>query len=226
MCILIKGNGKGGFMEKQINLKEAWITTGELLKAERQDSLSKVILRGKTCKRIREEMNCYKDFKEWCSITGYSISTLNRDINRYGLYELMETDKGRKTAKELPAAILAGIGKLKNQNKEKHQELISLIDMGLDNHGIKGFLEENIKEENTSLKGEDIKKYILDMEKEVKRIDIRELRGKTGKKIAKAVKKVLLLISECTKLAINKRNKDLSRKIKELNYGMGVLSIS
>ena len=69
MCILIKGNGKGGFMEKQINLKEVWVTTGELLKAERQDSLSKVILRGKTCKRIREEMNCYKDFKEWCSIT-------------------------------------------------------------------------------------------------------------------------------------------------------------
>ena len=98
--------------------------------------------------------------------------------------------------------------------------------MGLDKHGIKGFLKENIKEENTSLKGEDIKEYILDMEKEVKRIDIRELRGKSGKKIVKAVKKVLLLISECTKLAINKRNKDLSSKIKELNYGMGVLSIS
>lgn len=72
-------------MKEKINLAER-------LKFEKQKSLSETLVRGKECKEIRGEMNCYTDFKVWVLGTGYSISTINRDINRYELYELMEKE--------------------------------------------------------------------------------------------------------------------------------------
>ena len=69
-------------------LKEKALT----LKKAKQKSLSETLLRGKICREIREKLNCYKEFKLWSSETGYSIATLNRDINRYELYELMKEE--------------------------------------------------------------------------------------------------------------------------------------
>ena len=55
-------------------LKETVIT----LKKEKQDSLSKTLLREKICKEINEKLNCYKKFKIWSSEAGYSTATLNK----------------------------------------------------------------------------------------------------------------------------------------------------
>ena len=209
-------------MEKRTAYKE----TAERLKLEKEDFLSKALKRGKDCKKIREEMNCYAAFKEWVLGTGYSISTINRDINRYELYELMQKEAGRETVENLSTVLLAWINKLQRQNEEKFTELVKLIDTGLGSVGIKDFLEENVTEESVYFKGEELREYFEDLEKEVKQIDIRSMKHSTGKKIMKTIKRVFRLISECTKLNTEKRNRELSRKIEEINYGIGVMSIS
>ena len=209
-------------MKEKLNLAEKCSKTAERLKNEKQKSLSETLMRGKDCKEIREEMNCYQDFKEWSFKTGYSVSTLNRDINRYELYELMEKETGKRIVESLPVILLAWINKLQNQNEEKFTELVELMDLGIDNAGIKSFLEENITEESMQLKGEELREYFEDLEKEVRKIDIRNIKHSTGKKIMKAIDRVFRLISGCTKL----RNRELSRKIEEINYGIGVISIS
>ena len=207
-------------MEERVNLAEKYNKTAEKLKQEKQKSLSETLMRGKVCKEIREEMSCYQDFKVWGLKTGYSISTLNRDINRYELYELMQKKAGRETVEGLSVILLGWINKLQKQNEEKFMELVKLIDSGLDSTGIKDFLEENITEESTQLKGQDLKEYFEELEKETRKIDIRSMKQGTGKKIIKAIDRVFRLISGCTKLSTTKRNRELSRKIEEINYGM------
>ena len=209
-------------MKEKLNLAEKCSKTAKRLKNEKEKSLSETLMRGKDCKEIREEMNCYQDFKEWSFKTGYSVSTLNRDINRYELYELMEKETGRRIVESLSLILLGWINKLQNQNEEKFKELVKLMDLGIDNTGIKSFLEENITEESMQLKGEELREYFEDLEKEVRKIDIRNIKHSTGKKIMKAIDRVFRLISGCTKL----RNRELSRKIEEINYGIGVISIS
>ena len=207
-------------MEKEVNLAEKYNKTAEKLKQEKQKSLSETLMRGKVCKEIREEMSCYQDFKVWGLKTGYSISTLNRDIYRYELYELMQKKAGKETVEGLSVILLGWINKLQKQNEKKFMELVKLIDSGLDSTGIKDFLEENITEESTQLKGQDLKEYFEELEKETRKIDIRSMKQGTGKKIIKAIDRVFRLISGCTKLSITKRNRELSRKIEEINYGM------
>ena len=203
-------------------LKEKALT----LKKAKQKSLSETLLRGKICREIREKLNCYKEFKLWSSETGYSIATLNRDINRYELYELMKEEVGKAKVEELSAVLLAWIGKLQRSNEEKFFELVMCMDQGLDNIGIKEFLEENITEESTQLKGEELREYFRDLEKEVRSIDIRSMKHNTGKKIMKAIDRVFRLICGCTKLNKARKNKELNRGLKEINYGIGVLNIS
>ena len=213
-------------MKEKLNLAEKCSKTAERLKNEKQKSLSETLMRGKDCKEIREEMNCYQDFKEWSFKTGYSVSTLNRDIPRYELYELMEKETGKRIVESLPVILLAWINKLQNQNEEKFKELVELMDLGIDNAGIKSFLEENITEESMQLKGEELREYFENLEKEVRKIDIRSIKHHTGKKIMKAIDRVFKLISSCTKLNVVKRNRKLSREIEEINYGIGVMNIS
>ena len=203
-------------------LKEKALT----LKKAKQKSLSETLLRGKICREIREKLNCYKEFKLWSSETGYSIATLNRDINRYELYELMKEEAGKAKVEELSAVLLAWIGKLQRSNEEKFFELILYMDQGLDNNGIRTFLEENITEESTQLKGEELREYFRELEKEVRTIDIRSMKHNTGKKIMKAIDRVFRLICGCTKLNKARKNKELNRGLKEINYGIGVLNIS
>ena len=203
-------------------LKEKALT----LKKAKQKSLSETLLRGKICREIREKLNCYKEFKLWSSETGYSIATLNRDINRYELYELMKEEAGKAKVEELSAVLLAWIGKLQRCNEEKFSELAVCIDQGLDNNGIRTFLEENITEEGTQLKGEELREYFRELEKEVRTIDIRSMKHNTGKKIMKAIDRVFRLICGCTKLNKARKNKELNRGLKEINYGIGVLNIS
>ena len=203
-------------------LKEKALT----LKKAKQKSLSETLLRGKICKEIREKLSCYKEFKLWSSETGYSIATLNRDINRYELYELMKEEVGKAKVEELSAVLLAWIGKLQRCNEEKFSELAVCIDQGLDNNGIRTFLEENITEESTQLKGEELREYFRELEKEVRTIDIRSMKHNTGKKIMKAVDRVFKLIYGCTKINKASKNKELNRGLKEINYGIGVLNIS
>ena len=203
-------------------LKEKALT----LKKAKQKSLSETLLRGKICREIREKLNCYKEFKLWSSETGYSIATLNRDINRYELYELMKEEAGKAKVEELSAVLLAWIGKLQRCNEEKFLELVMCIDQGLDNSGIKIFLEENITEEGTQLKGEELREYFRELEKEVRTIDIRSMKHNTGKKIMKAIDRVFRLICGCTKLNKARKNKEFNRGLKEINYGIGVLNIS
>ena len=209
-------------MEKRTAYKE----TAERLKLEKEDFLSKALVRGKDCKKIREEMNCYADFKVWVLGTGYSISTINRDINRYELYILMEKEAGKETVENLSTVLLAWINKLQKYDEEKYMELVGLIDNGLERSDIKAYLEENMTEESVYFKGEELRGYFEDMEKEIKQIDIRSMKHSTGKKIMKTIKRVFRLISECTKLNTVKRNRELSRKIEEINNGIGVMSIS
>ncbi|MCP1225251.1 hypothetical protein [Sebaldella sp. S0638] len=209
-------------MKEKLNLAEKCSKTAERLKNEKQKSLSETLIRGKDCKEIREKMNCYQDFEEWSFKTGYSVSTLNRDINRYELYELMEKETGKRIVESLPVILLGWINKLQNQNEEKFKELVGLIDLGIDNTGIKSFLEENITEESMQLKGEELREYFEDLEKEVRKIDRRNIKHSMGKKITRAIDRSFKLISGCTKL----RNRELSRKIEEINYGIGVVSIS
>ena len=213
-------------MEEKVNLAEKYNKTAEKLRQEKKKSLSETLMRGKVCKEIREEMNCYPDFKVWSLKTGYSISTINRDINRYELYELMQKETGEETVESLSTILLAWINKLQKQNEEKFTELAELIDSGIDNTGIKGFLEENITEESMQLKGEELREYFENLEKETRKIDKRNIKQSTGKKIMKAIKRVFNLISGCTKLNTVKRNRELSRKIEEINYGIGVMNIS
>ena len=213
-------------MEEKINLADKYNKTAEKLMLERKKSLSETLMRGKVCKEIREEMGCYQDFKLWSHKTGYNVSTLNRDINRYDLYELMQKDTGKRTVESLSTILLAWINKLQKQNGEKFKELVELIDSGIDSAGIKKFLEENITEKSTQLKGEELREYFENMEKEIRKIDIRNMKQSTGKKIMKAIKRVFELISGCTKLNKVKRNRELSRKIEEINYGIGVMNIS
>ena len=163
-------------MKEKLNLAEKCSKTAERLKNEKQKSLSETLMRGKDCKEIREEMNCYQDFKEWSFKTGYSVSTLNRDINRYELYELMEKETGRRIVESLSLILLGWINKLQNQNEEKFKELVELMDLGIDNTGIKNFLEENITEESMQLKGEELREYFENLEKEVRKIDIRSIK--------------------------------------------------
>ena len=214
-----------GMEEKRV-LAEILKETAVTLKKEKQESLSKTLLRGKICKEIREKLNCYKEFKLWSFETGFSIATLNRDINRYELYELMQEEAGKAKVEELSAVLLAWIGKLQRCNEEKFLELVVYIDQGLDNKGIKMFLEENITEESTQLKGEELREYFRELEKEVRSIDIRSMKHNTGKKIIKAIDRVFKLVCGCTKLNKARKNKELSREIKEINYGIGVLNIS
>ena len=213
-------------MKEKLNLAEKCSKTAKRLKNEKEKSLSETLMRGKDCKEIREEMNCYQDFKEWSFKTGYSVSTLNRDINRYELYELMEKETGRRIVESLSLILLGWINKLQNQNEEKFKELVELMDLGIDNTGIKNFLEENITEESMQLKGEELREYFENLEKEVRKIDIRNIKHSTGKKIMKAIDRVFKLISSCTKLNVVKRNRKLSREIEEINYGIGVMSVS
>ena len=213
-------------MEEKINLADKYNKTAEKLMLERKKSLSETLMRGKVCKEIREEMGCYQDFKVWSFKTGYSASTLNRDINRYELYDLMQKETGKRTVENLSTVLLAWINKLQNQNEEKFKELVELMDLGIDNTGIKNFLEENITEESMQLKGEELREYFENLEKEVRKIDIRSIKHHTGKKIMKAIDRVFKLISSCTKLNVVKRNRKLSREIEEINYGIGVISIS
>ena len=213
-------------MEEKINLADKYNKTAEKLMLERKKSLSETLMRGKVCKEIREEMGCYQDFKVWSLKTGYSVSTMNRDINRYELYDLMQKETGKRTVENLSTVLLAWINKLQKQNGEKFKELVELIDSGIDSAGIKKFLEENITEKSTQLKGEELREYFENMEKEIRKIDIRSMKQSTGKKIMKAIKRVFELISGCTKLNKVKRNRELSRKIEEINYGIGVISIS
>ena len=98
-------------MKEKLNLAEKCSKTAKRLKNEKEKSLSETLMRGKDCKEIREEMNCYQDFKEWSFKTGYSVSTLNRDINRYELYELMEKEAGKRIVESLPVILLAWIKK-------------------------------------------------------------------------------------------------------------------
>ena len=213
-------------MEEKINLADKYNKTAEKLMLERKKSLSETLMRGKVCKEIREEMGCYQDFKLWSFKTGYSVSTLNRDINRYELYDLMQKETGKRTVENLSTVLLAWINKLQKQNGEKFMELVELIDSGIDSAGIKKFLEENITEKSTQLKGEELREYFENMEKEIRKIDIRSMKQSTGKKIMKAIKRVFELISGCTKLNTVKKNRELSRKIEEINYGIGVMNIS
>ena len=213
-------------MEEKINLADKYNKTAEKLMLERKKSLSETLMRGKVCKEIREEMGCYQDFKVWSLKTGYNLSTLNRDINRYELYDLMQKETGKRTVENLSTVLLAWINKLQKQNGEKFMELVELIDSGIDSAGIKKFLEENITEKSTQLKGEELREYFENMEKEIRKIDIRNMKQSTGKKIMKAIKRVFELISGCTKPNKVKRNRELSRKIEEINYGIGVMNIS
>ena len=213
-------------MKEKEDLAEILKETALTLKKAKQKSLSETLLRGKICKEIREKLNCYKEFKLWSSETGYSIATLNRDINRYELYELMKEEVGKAKVEELSAVLLAWIGKLQRSNEEKFFELVMCMDQGLDNIGIKEFLEENITEESTQLKGEELREYFRELEKEVRTIDIRSMKHNTGKKIMKAVDRVFKLIYGCTKLSKVKRNQDLNREIRKINYGIGVLNVS
>ena len=213
-------------MKEKEDLAEILKETALTLKKAKQKSLSKTLLRGKICREIREKLNCYKDFKLWSSETGYSIATLNRDINRYELYELMKEKAGKAKVEELSAVLLAWIGKLQRSNEEKFFELVMCMDQGLDNIGIKEFLEENITEESTQLKGEELREYFRELEKEVRTIDIRSMKHNTGKKIMKAIDRVFKLIYGCTKLSKVKRNQDLNREIRKINYGIGVLNVS
>ena len=213
-------------MKEKEDLAEILKETALTLKKAKQKSLSETLLRGKICKEIREKLNCYKEFKLWSSETGYSIATLNRDINRYELYELMKEEAGKAKVEELSAVLLAWIGKLQRCNEEKFSELAVCIDQGLDNNGIRTFLEENITEESTQLKGEELREYFRELEKEVRTIDIRSMKHNTGKKIMKAIDRVFRLICGCTKLNKARKNKELNRGLKEINYGIGVLNIS
>ena len=213
-------------MKEKEDLAEILKETALTLKKAKQKSLSETLLRGKICREIREKLNCYKEFKLWSSETGYSIATLNRDINRYELYELMKEEAGKAKVEELSAVLLAWIGKLQRCNEEKFSELAVCIDQGLDNNGIRTFLEENITEESTQLKGEELREYFRELEKEVRTIDIRSMKHNTGKKIMKAVDRVFKLIYGCTKINKASKNKELNRGLKEINYGIGVLNIS
>ena len=142
------------------------------------------------------------------------------------LYELMKEEVGKAKVEELSAVLLAWIGKLQRSNEEKFFELILYMDQGLDNNGIRTFLEENITEESTQLKGEELREYFRDLEKEVRSIDIRSMKHNTGKKIMKAIDRVFKLIYGCTKINKMKRSQDLDREIKRINYGIGLLNIS
>ena len=138
----------------------------------------------------------------------------------------MKEEAGKAKVEELSAVLLAWIGKLQRCNEEKFLELVMCIDQGLDNSGIKIFLEENITEEGTQLKGEELREYFRELEKEVRTIDIRSMKHNTGKKIMKAIDRVFRLICGCTKLNKARKNKELNRGLKEINYGIGVLNIS
>ena len=114
----------------------------------------------------------------------------------------------------------------KSKARRSFEFASKLMDLGIDNTGIKSFLEENITEESMQLKGEELREYFENLEKEVRKIDIRSIKHHTGKKIMKAIDRVFKLISGCIKLNTENRNRELSREIEEINYGIGVISIS
>ena len=212
-------------MEEKKVLGERHDKTAKRLKQEREESLTKALKRGKDCKKVREESG-YNEFKVWSMKTGYSLSTLNRDINRYEFHELSETEIGKEIVKNMSVRLVSEINKLRMQDNEKFMELLGYIDKGLDIQGIKDFLEENIIIAMSQLDGEKVRGKLEQAVKEIVRIDIRKLKHSTGKKIMKAFDTVFRLISGCTKLNTEKNSRELSRKIEEINYGLGVVSIS
>ena len=213
-------------MEKRAVLAEKHKETAKRLRLEKEDFLLKALERGKEAKEMREELGSYQEFKIWSAETDYSVSTLNRDINKYEFYELMQTETGKETVKRLPVILVSWINKLRMQDNEKFMELLGFIDEGLDNAGIKNFLDENIITAMPQLNGEEVREKLEEALKEIARIDIRKLKNSAGKKIMKAFDTIFKLISECTKLNTEKKSRDLSRKIEEINYSVGVLSIN
>ena len=213
-------------MERKTDFGKRYKETAKRLKLEKEDFLLKALERGKDAKEMREELGSYQEFKRWSAETDYSVSTLNRDINKYEFYELMQTETGKETVKRLPVILVSWINKLRMQDNEKFMELLGYIDEGLDNTGIKDFLDENIITAMSQLNGEEVREKLQEVVKEIVRIDIRKLKHSTGKKIMKAFDTIFKLISECTKLNTEKKSRDLSRKIEEINYSVGVLSIN
>ena len=213
-------------MDEKRDLVTKCEETAGRLRQEKEISLVQALLRGKEAKEIREEMKCRKEFKRWSVQTGFSISTLDRDINRYEFHELMQTETGRRTIKWMTVNLVARVNRLRMQDYEKFMELLSYIDQGLDNTGIKYFLDENIVVAVLQLDGKKVREKLEEAANKIAGIDIRRLKHNTGNKIMKTFDTIFKLISECTKLNTEKKSRELGRKIEEINYGIGVLSIS
>lgn len=129
-------------MKEEIEFSEELKKQAEELKKGREEFLAKRLKIGQLSNEVREEVDCYNDFKVWASETGFNISTLNTYTYRYKLYGLMQKEAGKRTIESSSAILLAYINKLQLYNEEKFTELLSLLDKGLSKKEIKEYLKK------------------------------------------------------------------------------------
>lgn len=181
---------------------------------------------GRSFVEVKAKLNNQEEYEKWLKKTESSLSTANRHIGRYKLYELSDTEQGKNTVEELSLFVISEIFAMKRWNKEKFEELLSLINRGLSAQGIKEYLKANYLEESMTVKDWNFSGYVEELKEDVEEIDIRVLKEKDGKRIRKALKNLKKLISECTKLSIVKSRQSIRQKIEQINYTSNVLNLN
>ncbi|MBP9479733.1 MAG: hypothetical protein KBF12_14100 [Sebaldella sp.] len=181
---------------------------------------------GRVFTETKVELNNYTEFKKWVSKTGYDMSSVCRQMQRYRLYLMLNSERGKETIETLPLNLVSEIFKLEKFKQEKFLELLELIEKGLCREGIEGYLEKNYTEEPLTVKGEWLNDHAEEINKGLKQLDIRALREKTGKKILGALQRLKKLISECTKLSVKTSRENIKRKIEQINYNSNILNLN
>ena len=181
---------------------------------------------GRSFLEVKTEYNDLEKFRYWLVKTEISLSTANRHIGRYKLHEQVTTEHGKETVEDLSLIVVSEIFAMKRWREEKYEELLSLINNGLSVKGVKEYLTANYTEESRTVKNWNFSSYIKVIQKIAEQIDIRVLKEKDGKRIESTFKKLMKLISECTKLNIIKSRQSIRRKIEEINYASSVLNLN
>ncbi len=181
---------------------------------------------GRIFLEVKTKYNNQEEFEKWLAKTEISLSTANRHIGRYKLYEEVATEHGKETVEDLSLLVVSEIFAMKRWREEKYKELLSLINNGLSVKGVRDYLTANYTEESKTEKNWNFGSYAEDLKREAEGIDIRVLKEKDGKRIVSTFKKLMKLISECTKLNIVKSRQSIRRKIEEINYASSVLNLN